>query len=71
LVVTVRLRSADGSRSVRKTVAAPGRRLICAIWPSIHTQPSRAIHAPTFWLTTRTGHGSSGVLRSAVVTPPA
>jgi hypothetical protein len=48
---------------VRNTVLAPGRRLIWATWPSTHTQPSLAIQAPTFWLTTRTGHGSSGVLR--------
>ncbi|GAA4567076.1 hypothetical protein GCM10023176_18480 [Micromonospora coerulea] len=48
---------------------APGRRLICATCPSTHTQPSRAIHAATFWLTTRTGHGSSDVLRSASLTP--
>ena len=44
-------------------MAAPGRRLIWAIWPSTQTQPSLAIQALTFWLTTRTGHGSSGVLR--------
>ncbi len=51
---------------------APGRRLICATCPSTHTQPSRAIHAPTFWLTTRTGHGSSELLRplSSALTPP-
>ncbi|GAA4458765.1 hypothetical protein GCM10023170_057090 [Phytohabitans houttuyneae] len=41
---------------------APGRRLIWATCPSTHTHPSLATHAPTFWLTTRTGHGSSGVL---------
>ncbi|GAB3064988.1 hypothetical protein GCM10027186_15980 [Micromonospora schwarzwaldensis] len=53
-------------------MAAPGRRLICATWPSTQTQPSRAIQAPTFWLTTRTGHGSSDVLRSTspALTPP-
>ncbi|BCB79905.1 hypothetical protein GCM10022251_09020 [Phytohabitans flavus] len=41
---------------------APGRRLICATWPSTHTHPSLATHAPIFWLTTRTGQGSSAVL---------
>ncbi|BCJ58560.1 hypothetical protein Jiend_19820 [Micromonospora endophytica] len=41
---------------------APGRRLICATCPSIQTQPSRATQAPIFWLTTRTGHGSSELL---------
>ncbi|GIJ77379.1 hypothetical protein Xph01_18110 [Micromonospora phaseoli] len=41
---------------------APGRRLICATCPSTHTQPSRATQAPIFWLTTRTGHGSSELL---------
>src|SRR3954453_16650830 len=61
VVVTVRLRSADGSRRVRNTVVLPGRRLICATWPSIHTQPSLATQAPIFWLTTRTGHGFSAL----------
>ena len=37
----------------------PGRRVICATWPSTQTQPSLAIQAAIFWLTTRTGHGSS------------
>jgi len=36
--------------------------VICATCPSTQIQPSRAIHAPIFWLTTRTGHGRSGVL---------
>lgn len=49
---------------------APGRRLICATCPSTHTQPSLAIHAPTFWLTTRTGQGSSALLRAPSVTRP-
>ncbi|GHJ56634.1 hypothetical protein Nm8I071_59410 [Nonomuraea sp. TT08I-71] len=49
---------------------APGRRLICATCPSTHTHPNRAIQAPTFWLTTRTGHGSSDVLRSPSLTRP-
>ncbi|GAA2219176.1 hypothetical protein GCM10010429_52040 [Micromonospora olivasterospora] len=49
---------------------APGRRLICATCPSTHTQPRRAIHAPTFWLTTRTGHGSSALLFGTSVTRP-
>ena len=35
--------SATGSRSVRKTVLSPGRRLTCATWPSTHTAPSRSI----------------------------
>src|SRR6266545_2366349 len=61
LVVTVRLRSALGSRSVRNTVVVPGRRVICATWPSTQTHPSLPIQAPIFWLTTRTGHGCSGV----------
>src|SRR6266511_3233420 len=60
LVVTVRLRSALGSRSVRNTVVVPGRRVICATWPSTQTHPSLPIQAPIFWLTTRTGHGCSG-----------
>ncbi|MEU5668886.1 hypothetical protein ABZ749_00680, partial [Micromonospora sp. NPDC047753] len=47
---------------------APGRRLICATCPSTHTQPSLAIQAPTFWLTTRTGQGSSALL--APLPPP-
>jgi hypothetical protein len=69
--VTVRLRSADGSRRVRKTTDDPGRRLICATWPSTQTQPSFATQAPSFWLTTRTGHGSSAVLfGSGCVTRP-
>src|SRR6185369_1171432 len=58
----VRLRSAAGSRRVRKTTLLPGRRVICATWPSTQTQPSRATQAPIFWLTTRTGHGCSAVL---------
>src|SRR5262249_48951562 len=61
LVVTVRLRSAEGSRNVRKTVLVPGRRLICATCPSTHTQPSLLIQEAIFWLTTRTGHGWSAV----------
>ena len=44
-------------------MAAPGRREIWATWPSTQTQPSRPIHSPIRWLTTRTGHGCSGVLR--------
>ena len=48
---------------------APGRRLICATCPSTQTQPSLAIQAPTFWLTTRTGQGSSEVLRAAAAPP--
>src|SRR5690606_17237636 len=62
-VVTVRLRSAAGSRRVRKTVVLPGRREIWATWPSTQTQPSRPIHSLSRWLTTRTGQGCSGVLR--------
>jgi 4-hydroxy-3-methylbut-2-en-1-yl diphosphate reductase len=54
--------SADGSRRVRKTTLVPGRRVICATCPSTQTHPRRAIHAPSFWLTTRTGHGWSAVL---------
>ena len=34
--------SATESRSVRKTVPTPGRRLTCATWPSTHTAPSRS-----------------------------
>ena len=53
-------------------MVAPGRRLICATCPSTQTQPRRAIQAPIFWLTTRTGHGSSAVLRCGPsVTRPA
>ena len=49
--------------------------MICATWPSTQTQPSLAIQALIFWLTTRTGHGSSAVLfgtpfGSGVVTAP-
>jgi hypothetical protein len=50
-------------------VLAPGRRLICATCPSTQTQPSREIQAPTFWLTTRTGQGSSGVLGGVSAVP--
>ena len=42
-----------------KTTDEPGRRVICATWPSTQIQPSFAIQAPIFWLTTRTGHGAS------------
>jgi hypothetical protein len=55
---------------VRKTVLAPGRREIWAICPSTHTQPSRPIHSPIRWLTTRTGQGDSGVLRGSPVAGP-
>src|SRR5439155_22064811 len=60
----------DGSRSVRNTVLVPGRRVICATWPSIQTQPSLPIHALIFWLTTRTGHGCSTVELSTVASSP-
>ena len=59
--VTVRLMSAAGSRRVRKTVWCPGGRVTWATCPSTQTQPSLATQAPIFWLTTRTGHGSSAV----------
>jgi hypothetical protein len=46
-----------------KTTFDPGRRVIWATCPSIQIHPSRAIQLPIFWLTTRTGHGLSGLDR--------
>src|SRR3954469_25145919 len=60
LQVTGTDRSAAGSRSVRKTVAAP-RRDSWAICPSTQTSPSRPIHSATLRATVRTGQGASGV----------
>src|SRR3954447_2362169 len=60
--------SAAGSRSVRKTVAAPPRRESWATWPSTHTSPSRPIHSATLRATVRTGHGASG--DDGAVMPP-
>src|SRR4051794_9855248 len=57
--------SAAGSRRVRNTTLVPGRRLTWATWPSTQIQPNRATQAPIFWLTTRTGQGSSAVLRGS------
>ena len=57
--VTASDMSAAGSRSVRNTVRWPGRRVICATWPSTQTQPSRPIHSVISWLTLRTGTGCS------------
>src|SRR4051794_24093590 len=53
-------RSATGSRSVRKTVAAPPRRDSCATWPSTQTSPSRPIQSAILRATVRTGQGASG-----------
>src|SRR5690606_19061916 len=58
-----------GSRRVRNTVLVPGRREICATCPSTPTQPSRPIHSPIRWLTTRTGQGCSGLLRGGPPLP--
>ena len=64
LVVTDRLRSAEGSRRVMNTTVdarAPGDLRHLAVDPD----PARAgrSNAPIFWLTTRTGHGLSGLDR--------
>lgn len=44
--VTLTEMSCDGSRSVRNTTPAPGRRDSCVICPSTHTWPSRSIQPP-------------------------
>src|SRR5829696_1812208 len=61
-------RSAAGSRSVRKTVAAPPRRESWATCPSTHTSPSRPIQSAILRATVRTGHGASG--DEGAVMPP-
>ena len=54
--------SAAGSRRTMNAVRVPGRTLICVIWPSTHTLPSRSIQPATLVATVRTGQGSSAVL---------
>ena len=49
--------SATASRSVMKTVWSPGRRLICAIWPSTQTAPSRSTYCAIRLAIWRTGAG--------------
>ena len=63
--VTLTEMSCDGSRSVRNTTPAPGRRDSWVICPSTHTAPSRSIHPPISRDTSPTGSGASGdVLRA-------
>ena len=57
--------SADGSRSTRKAVRAPGRRVIWVICPSTQTLPSRSIHWESLRATVRTGQGDSAELAGA------
>ncbi|MDH6440298.1 hypothetical protein M2158_008839 [Streptomyces sp. SAI-144] len=59
--VTLTEMSYDGSRSVRKTTPAPGRRDSWVIWPSTHTAPRRSIQPPIRRDTSPTGRGASGV----------
>src|SRR3954447_21105220 len=54
------VRSAAGSRGVRKPVLDTPRRDSWATCPSTHTSPSRPIHSATLRATVRTGHGCSG-----------
>src|SRR5262245_62824752 len=49
--------SATASRSVMNTVCSPGRRLICAIWPSTQTAPSRSTYCEMRLAIWRTGAG--------------
>ena len=54
------------SRSVMKTVARPGRRLIWAIWPSTQTGPSRSTQPEIALAICRTGAGDCGELSRAM-----
>ncbi len=63
--VTLTEMSCEGSRSVRKTTPAPGRRESWVICPSTQTAPSRSIHPPISRETSPTGSGASAdVLRA-------
>ncbi len=61
--------SATGSRSVRKTVASPGRRTISVSCPSTQTRPSRLTQSPIAREIVRTGSGCSGEEVSATEPP--
>lgn len=64
--VTLTEMSYDGSRSVRNTTPAPGRRDSWVICPSTHTAPSRSIQPPINRETSPTGRGASGVVFKAM-----
>ncbi len=69
LQVTGTEMSASLSRSVRKTVFMPPRRLIWVTWPSTQTAPSRSIHWPIAWVIWRTGAGFSAEVSMAMRRP--
>src|SRR6478735_1770220 len=58
--------SATASRSVRKTVLRPGRRLTWATCPSTHTAPSRSTQPAIAFAICRTGAGDSSEVSMAM-----